>query len=294
MISILILSVLPDLTQATETTHDLSAIMKKEVDLGEEIKFDLFFSSSVTFDVLDKNKPGENITGTFGLNPASAMIFLEIPSINRTYATETEIPLEDLKPINVFDGVTLVIDLMPSANLMVTGPATLNQTNIVWDNFLEKQSFEGSVDSNASNTETITINSELYLNAKISVNIQLQNYTKEVINYPLPQMEMLPKIPHTIEIESAPSIFESLDNSVYLIIIASAISLIAITSLLIRKNKSKKETEKEIQDMTTKQTQTSKAAVQSEKLRSNVFCIYCGEQLPEEATYCRKCGKKIK
>jgi hypothetical protein len=136
---------------------------------------------------------------------------------------------------------------------------------------LEKQSFQGSVYSNVSSNETLRINSEFYLNAKISVNIQLQNYTTEIVDYPLPQMEMLPKISQAIEIEPPSSIFESLGNTVYLIIIAFAISLIVIASLLIRKNKNKK-TEKEIQDTTTKQTQNSKPAVQTEKPQSNVFC----------------------
>ena len=105
---------MPNLVQATETTNDQSAIMKKEAELGEGIKIDMFIHSSVTFDLPDKIEPGENITGTFGFNPATVMIFLEIPSINRTYATETEIPLDDSKPITVFDSVTLVIDLIPS------------------------------------------------------------------------------------------------------------------------------------------------------------------------------------
>ena len=102
--------------------------MRKEAELGEGIKFDMFLHGSVTFDVIDKIKPDENITGSFGFNPATVMIFLDIPSINRTYATETEVSLEDLKPITVFDGVTLIIDLMPSAVLSVSGPAALNQT----------------------------------------------------------------------------------------------------------------------------------------------------------------------
>ena len=285
--------VLSNLVQATETTYDISAIMRKEAELGEGIKFDMFLHGSVTFDVIDKIKPDENITGSFGFNPATVMIFLDIPSINRTYATETEVPLEDLKPITVFDGVTLIIDLMPSAALSVSGPASLNQTNIFWENFLEKKSFTGSIYSNVSKTETIRISSEFYLNAKISVNIQLQNYTTEIINYPIPQMEMLPKISHIIEIESTPTIFDALGNPVNLIFIVVALTLIIIVLLTIRKYIIKKD-KNEISIIKTKQTEDFEQRKRSEKSDLTIFCIYCGEQLPAEATYCRKCGKKIK
>ncbi len=292
--SILILSLFSGLVSATETTNNISAILKKDVMLGDDLKFDMFLRSSITFEAPEKTKPGENITGSFVFNPATVMIYLEIPSINQTYATETEIPLEDSKPITVFDGVTLVIDLMPSANLAVLGPASINQINIAWENFLDKQSFGASVFVNASSRDEITLNSVFYLNVKISAYIQLQNYTTEIIGYPIPQIEMSPKISNTFDIESTPTIFDSLGNPTNILALAAVTTLIIVSLFSIKKILKRKKIEKELLSPITKQTEVIRKENQSEKTENVVYCIYCGEQLPIEAGYCRKCGKKIK
>ena len=289
-VAILSFAFLSALVSAAETTHGLSALMKKEVELGDDLKFDMFLHSSVTLVIPEKIEAGENLTWLFGLNPATIMIFLEIPSINKTYVTETEIPLEDLKPITVFDGVTLVLDLSPSAKLSVTGPATLNRTNISWENFLSKQSFETQVFLNASSKDELTINYDFYLDAQINVYIQLQNYSSEIVGYPIPQLEMLPKISHSVEIESTPTIIDALRNPINLLAGALAIALVVIAFLIFRKRRSEK-AKKQTPIITPKQHEQPDK--KSEKSESTIYCIYCGEQLPTEAAYCRRCGKKI-
>jgi len=293
LISLLILAFafLSCLVSAAETTHNLSALMKKEVTLGDDLKFDMFLRSSVSFVTPEKVEPGESVIWLLGFNPATIMVFLDIPSINETYVTETEIPLEDSKPITVFDGVTLVLDLSPSAKLSINGPATLNRTNISWENFLDKQSFETQVFLNASSKDELTINYDFYLDAKISVYIQLQNYTSEIVSHPVPQLEMSPKISHSIEIESTPTIIDTLRNPINLLVAAVAIALVVISLFIIRKIKSEK-VDKETLVLIPKQHEQGDRQI--EKTESVVYCIYCGEQLPAIAAYCRKCGEKIK
>lgn len=295
-VSILAISFLSGFVFAEETTQNLSVTLKKEIELGNELKFDLFLRSSISFILPEKIKAGENATWEFGLNPASIMIFLEIPSINKTYVTETEVPLEDMKSIAIFDGVSLIFDLSPSVSFSVTGPATLNQTNFAWENFLDKQTFETPVFLNASDKDELTIDADFYLNTQISVYVQLQNYTLEIVNYPIPQLEMSPRITHSVKIEPTATIIDTPKNLTYLLIGALAIALTVIALLIIRKIKSKK-AKKETPVLTPKQyeqTEVIKPEKPLETSGSTVYCIYCGEQLPTEATYCRKCGKKIK
>ncbi len=277
---------------AAETTDKLSAVLKKEVELGDDLKFDMFLRSSITFETPENPKPGENVTGYFTLNPVTIMLYLEIPSINQTFVTETEILLEDSKPITVFNGVTLIIDLMPSTDLLLVGPASLNKTSIAWDNYLDEQSFDYEVFDNATSKDIITLKSVFYLNAKISAYIQLENYTSEVISYPIPQIEMSPQIYHTINIESPLTIIDALGNPITILALATVTTLTIVSLLTIKKLRRKK-VEKEIPAIITKDKVIIKEN-QSQKTGNFIFCIYCGEQLPIEAVYCRKCGKEIK
>jgi ribosomal protein L40E len=276
---------------ATDATYRLSATLRKEVKLSDEIEFDMFLSSSVNLVTPEKADLGENITCELTLNPATVMFFLEIPSLNRTYATESEIPLEELKPITVFEGITIVFDVSPSAELFVYGPATSNQTHLKWEEFLGKQSFEANVFQNVSGKEELTLVSDFYLNTQISIYVDLQNYTLEIVNHPLPQLEMSPRIIDVIEIQPKPTLIDFLRNPVNLAALIALIVLIVIALILIKKKKKSKQTKKGSSTF----PETFDQAITKERIDNSehIFCMYCGEQLPVEATFCRRCGKKM-
>ncbi len=290
-VSILTISFMSGSVVAEETTQDLSAILKKEIELGNELKFDMFLRSSVSFVIPEKLKAGENATWEFGLNSASVMIFLEIPSINQTYVTETEVLLEDSKPIAIFDGVSLIFDLSPSVDLSVNGPATLNQSHLAWENFLDKQIFETPVFLNSSGKDDVTLDADFYLDTRISVYVQLQNYTSEIVNYPIPQLKMSPRISHSVEVSPAPT---TIDQILLIGVLAIAFAVFLAVAI-IRSRRSRKAKKKALVE-TLEQSElpeVTRLPKQSDS-ESTVYCIYCGEKLPKEATYCRKCGKKLK
>lgn len=229
-------------------------------------------------------------------SPATLSLFVFIPSpVNRWYSTSRELTsISSTLVIPLTTGLEARLRLKHSASLGITGPGSLSMSSVDFDYLDSSENFQVTSYSSASNGAKITVNADFQLETTISLSINLFLFEQDIATTNIGTISMTPRVSDSITISVPPNpIANLLGNPLFIII---GFVVILGTAIGIAAHRSGRKVEpigKKTAAPSQPQPLEREKPIRPQAQKSNmIYCLYCGEKLPADASFCRKCGKK--
>lgn len=266
-----------------------------DVDLAYGIKIRLTCSFPVYLTPPSEIEPGESSTCYVQVNPGTVSLEVYIPSpVDDWFSVSEEIyTLASAFYITIVPGLSATLRISPSASLTVDGPGSIDITSTTFENVGSGETFLVSCYGDASHGAQITVNADFGLDIDIGLSIDLFMFRQEVASTPIGSFSMKPRVSDTVVVSTfLGRIFDAVFSpwGIFMLLLVALFVFGTVAMVVSSRRKRKEQARKVIPKPLEKPKVMKKKPLP--KIET-VYCIYCGEELPSQAVYCRKCGKRV-
>jgi len=239
-----------------------------------------------------------------GLMEGKILVEVYVPPSAQWYSQEIELTRSRLDTIDskikipIMTGLSITLDLTPSASLELRGSAVLSSTKLLWNqpniNVYSRKIFTVSCNENSAGS-TIILDANYFLELNAQLILDLTLFEQEITEIPVLQIPLTPTVSETITVSQPPTFLDQMLTFAFspmgiIMGFLLFIILIAIIAGVIRGRKIKRERKNINKETRTKPVTKPQKPTQKKRLN---YCIHCGEKLPLEATFCDNCGKRV-
>lgn len=277
------------------TTKTVSA-STGDIELFADVKVKFTYSlQAQLYSLATTTKLGERTTWNAEIGSATIKLSVFVPQpINRWYSTTKSLS-EFASSLNIpiSSGLSATLRASPSVTLSINGPASLSTTSLYFSNEQTTKQFYVTAHSATSSGSTIKVNADFKMDMSISLDIDLFLFSQQIANTNIGQFPLTPTISETITVSTVHNILLNIiSHPLFIFSVIIVVPSVAIMAIVARRKGKKQEIEKLISKPAKNIKKTTTVEKIATKQVKTVYCIYCGESLPSQAVYCRKCGKK--
>jgi len=275
--------------------HERISATTEEIDLLAGIKIKISCSTNAYLTPPTESLKAEQ-SSIWYLKTESGIYYIDIylPSpIDQWYSKQINQITSDYDfSYQIVPGLEITLTPHPFASLSITGPASLQTSSISWENY-NYDTKPVIVDCQKGATgATITVNADFSLAFTVSLNINMLLFSQEITNYQIAQIPLTPTISESKTVPH--SFMEQVLNFIFSPLVLLGIMTILLIIFLAGIFHMGKKRQKMKQRTTIKPQKEEPKTLTAPQQKRLKYCIYCGEKLSPEATYCGNCGKKIK